>query len=253
LPRALPLLDLERKGACPIELNPVKKSVFKIRGDMELILEFANAILTIYVYQKLDWLGHHESYVAAGLFSLGFFWLSRLLVRRARENKVADGRFAVLGTWIQQIDFHGGAEGNSVSYVDIKYNSETTEFEVVGRAFYEQDMNLYACWQSMYAGFPERDAFHYAYKGKIQNESRHDVVGTCRIAFLPYPKRHFDLLFAEGSFHDATTGNEEISFRMRRATKREIEKLFLASSSRVDARAPAGVPPKTDCQLFAFV
>jgi len=196
---------------------------------MELILEFVNALLTVFVSNKLEWLGSHESYLGASLFSVFFFWASRQVLRRLQENKFVDWRFATEGVWMQDIECHGGKKGNCISVIEISFNKKAERFEIVGRTF-NQDLSLYSSWESSFVESTHNKVFHYFYRGKVHKDSRHDVFGAGRIAFFPEPTRNFQLLLAEGSFHDRTTENQDVSYQMRRATRAEIAEVFRPST-----------------------
>jgi len=190
------------------------------------LLEFVNGILSNFVREKIEWIGYHESYVIAGMFSLMFFLVSRFILSRVACNPVVDWRFATEGIWLQSAERPDHGKEETVSIIEIKYCRSAHEFEITGRTFRASDMSLRASWESMYVGFPERKVVHFLYKAKVQNEQPPDVVGSARIAFMFEPRQRFMFLCAEGCFQDPSTTSREIVFRMRRANKSEIKRLF---------------------------
>jgi len=195
----------------------------------ELLLEFANGILSNYVRERVAWIGYHESYAIAGIFSLVFFCISRFIMKRIVRNPITDWRFAAEGIWLQSTVHSMNADTHEdaiVSIMEIKCHRLTEEFEITGRTFRAANMSLRASWESMYVGFPERKVLHFLYKAKVQGEHPPDVVGSARIAFMLEPRRNFRFIYAEGCFQDPSTESRETIFRMRRATKSEIKRLF---------------------------
>jgi len=192
----------------------------------ELLLEFVNGILSNYVREKVEWVGYHESYVIAGMFALLFFLISRFILSQMACNPIVDWRFATEGIWLQSAEHSENGKEETVSIIEIKHHQQSDEFEITGRTFRASDMSLRASWESMYVGFPERKVVHFLYKAKVQNAQPPDVVGSARIAFMFEPRHRFMFLCAEGCFQDPSTQNREIVFRMRRAEKSEIRRLF---------------------------
>ncbi len=193
---------------------------------MELFLEFVNAILTTYVKGKAETLGHYESYAIAGVCAILFFWVSRFIMEKIEHNPIADWRFSAEGTWVQHINAQGISP--TLSIIEIKYMKESNEFAMTGRTFNTNDMSLHASWESTHTSFHERKVINYLYKAVIHGHGApsKNVTGTGRVAFFFKPHRHLKFVLGDGNFHDPSTDNQDVAFRMRRARKQELNHIF---------------------------